>query len=313
MERIFITGVTGFIGHNLIQHFSNERNFQLFGHSRDAVKARDQFKGLPVELIETHSAEVFNELKIDTVIHLAGIAHDLSNQYKPSDYYRVNFENTKTIFDEFVKSNAKKFVFLSSIKAAVDISSNAVDETVQSIPVTDYGKSKRKAEEYIQSVQLEEGKRAYIFRPCMIHGEGNKGNLNLLYRFAKTGLPYPFGAFSNQRSFFTMDNLNFVFESFLNKNIPSGIYHLADEGFLSTTELYKLISLELGKKPMVWYTPSGLIQFFFSSIGKRATLNKLTEDMMVSNKKLLQYIGQPLPVAMREGLKKTIRSFLHGT
>jgi nucleoside-diphosphate-sugar epimerase len=311
MERIFITGVTGFIGHNLVQYFNAQQNFQLFGHSRDSVKARVQLKGLPVELIETYSAKVFDELRIDTVIHLAGIAHDLSNQYKPDDYYQVNSENTKIIFDEFVKSRAKKFIFLSSIKAAIDISSNAVDESVVPIPVTDYGKSKRKAEEYIQSVQLDVGKCVYIFRPCMIHGEGNKGNLNLLYRFAKTGLPYAFGAFNNQRSFLTMDNLNFVFESFLSKDIPSGIYHLADEGFLSTTELYKLISLEFGMKPRVWHVPSGLVQFFFSLIGKRAMLNKLTEDMMVSNKKLLQHIGQPLPVEMREGLKKTIQSF-HG-
>ncbi|MFM9840744.1 MAG: NAD-dependent epimerase/dehydratase family protein [Cyclobacteriaceae bacterium] len=311
MERIFITGVTGFIGHNLVQYFNTQQNFQLFGHSRDSAKARVQLKGLPVELIETYSAKVFDERSIDTVIHLAGIAHDLSNQYKPDDYYRVNFENTKVVFDEFVKSSAKKFIFLSSIKAAVDISSREVDESVEPIPVTDYGKSKRKAEEYIQSIQLSNNRHAYIFRPCMIHGSGNKGNLNLLYRFAKTGLPYPFGAFNNQRSFLTMDNLSFVFESFLAKDIPSGIFHLADEGFLSTTELYKLISFEIGKKPRVWPIPSGLIQFFFSLIGKRATLNKLTEDMMVSNKKLLRYIGQPLPIEMREGLKKTIRSF-HG-
>jgi nucleoside-diphosphate-sugar epimerase len=311
MERIFITGVTGFIGHNLVQYFNNQQSFQLFGHSRDSAKAQVQLRGLPVELIETYSAKVFDELRIGTIIHLAGIAHDLSNLYKPDDYYRVNSENTKIIFDEFVKSRAKKFIFLSSIKAAVDISAIAAEEIIEPTPITDYGKSKRKAEEYIQSVQLDDGKRAYIFRPCMIHGEGNKGNLNLLYRFAKIGLPYPFGAFNNQRSFLTMDNLNFVFESFLAKDIPSGIYHLADNGFLSTTELYKLISLELGKKPRVWSIPSGLIQFFFSLIGKRVTLNKLTEDMMVSNKKLLRYIGQPLPVQMLEGLKKTIRSF-HG-
>lgn len=309
MERIFITGVTGFIGHNLVQFFSDQQHFQMFGHSRDMAKADAQLRDFPVQLIETYSAKTFDELGIDIVIHLAGIAHDLSNQYKPNDYYRVNFENTKVIFDEFVKSNAKKFIFFSSIKAAVDISSITVDETAVPIPFTDYGKSKRKAEEFIQSIQLSDNKRAYIFRPCMIHGDGNKGNLNLLYRFAKTGLPYPFGVFNNQRSFLTMDNLNFIIESFLVNDFPSGIYHLADEGFLSTTELYKLISIELDKRPKVWSIPTGLVQFLFSLIGKRSMLNKLTEDMMVSNKKLLQYIGHPLPIKMREGLKKTIRSF----
>ncbi len=311
MERIFITGVTGFIGVNLVKHLNGQDNFSLVGHSRDLAKAKIQLNGLPIEMIETYSAKIFDELGIDTVIHLAGIAHDLSNQYKPEDYYHVNFQNTKIIFDEFIKSNAKKFIFLSSIKAAVDISSQPVSETIQLTPVTDYGKSKLKAEEYIQSSKLEGEKRAYIFRPCMIHGNGNKGNLNLLYRYAKTGLPYPFGAFENQRSFLSTDNLNFIFQAFLQKDIPSGIYHLADNGFISTKELFKLISNELGNKHIVWNLPSGLVQSLFSLVGKRPMLNKLTEDMMVSNKKLLQYIGQPLPLEMRDGLRRTIHSF-HG-
>jgi nucleoside-diphosphate-sugar epimerase len=311
MERILITGVTGFIGSNLAQHFGNQNNFLVFGHSRDAAIAQEQLRGLSVEMIETYSAHVFDELKIDTVIHLAGIAHDLSNQYKSKDYYQVNFENTKTIFDEFVKSNVRKFIFLSSIKAAVDISSHPAEETVVPCPITDYGKSKRKAEEYIQSIELRRDKRAYILRPCMIHGPGNKGNLNLLYRFAKTGVPYPFGSFENQRSFLSMDNLNFIVQSFVEKGIPSGIFHLADDGFLSTKELYQLISQELGKTSRIWNLPVGLVRLLFSLSGKKATLNKLTEDMMVSNKKLLQYIHGPLPIAMRDGLKKTIRSF-HG-
>jgi nucleoside-diphosphate-sugar epimerase len=176
-------------------------------------------------------------------------------------------------------------------------------------PVTDYGKSKLQAEHYLQSIPLPENKRVYIFRPCMIHGPGNKGNLNLLYRFAKMGLPYPFGAFKNQRSFLSIDNLNFIVRSCVEKDVPSGIYHLADDGFLSTKELFEIISTTLHKKPVILNVPKGMLQFLFSCIGKRAMLTKLTEDMMVSNAKVKKYIGMPLPVDMREGLRKTIQSF----
>ncbi len=309
MERILITGVTGFIGANLVSHFSDTSEYFLVGHSRDLIKAQTVFGGTSVQLIESYSAKIFNELKIDTIIHLAGIAHDLSNQYKPHDYYRVNYKNTKIIFDEFIESNAKKFIFLSSIKAAVDISSAAIDETVVPYPVTDYGRSKLQAEEYIQSIQLDSRKKAYIFRPCMIHGSGNKGNLNLLYRYAKTGLPYPFGAFANQRSFLSMDNLNYIVQSFLEKDIPSGIFNLSDNGYISTAELYKLIAIELGQKPRIWNLSTWLVCLLFMMVGKKATLNKLTEDMMVSNERILGHINQPLPLEIREGLKKTIRSF----
>ena len=309
MQRILITGVTGFIGSNLVEFFAKQDTFFIAGHSRDMARAGIAFGDTQVQLVEECSAKTLDENRIDTVIHLAGIAHDLSNKYKPEDYDLVNFENTKTIFDEFIKSKAKKFIFLSSIKAAVDTSSVPVTETIAPTPVTSYGKSKQKAEEYIQSVQLDPEKAAYIFRPCMIHGPGNKGNLNFLYRYAKTGMPFPFGSFDNQRSFLSIDNFNFIVQSFIEKDIPSGIFHLADDGDISTKELYLLIAKELGKTPRAWSLPVGMIRLLFSVGGKRSLLDKLTEDMLVSNKKILHYIQSPLPVEMREGLKKTIRSF----
>ncbi|HEV8512984.1 MAG TPA: NAD-dependent epimerase/dehydratase family protein, partial [Cyclobacteriaceae bacterium] len=121
MKRILITGVTGFVGTNMVNYFSNFRDYEIIGHSRDVVKAKEQFNSNNLEIIEGYSAALLDKLNINYVIHLAGIAHDLSNQYKPEDYYRVNFEGTKLIYDEFLKSNASKFLFVSSIKAAVDI------------------------------------------------------------------------------------------------------------------------------------------------------------------------------------------------
>lgn len=312
MKRILITGVSGFIGSNLVRYFNSQHNFLIFGHSRDGKRAAIQFVNANVEMIATYSAAILDERKIDTIIHLAGIAHDMSNKYQSEDYDRVNYENTKALFDVFVKSGATKFVFLSSIKAVVDISSFPADESVQPAPTTDYGKSKQKAEKYLLSNPLVGKKKVYILRPCIIHGLGNKGNLNLLYRYAKTGMPFPFGSFENQRSFLSIDNLNFIMQSFIEKDIPSGIFHVADDGYISTKELYRVIAVEIGKTPRVWNFPVGLIRLLFSVFGKRTMLNKLTEDMLVSNKKISQYIPSPLPLEIQEGLKKTIKSFNGG-
>ena len=41
----------------------------------------------------------------------------------------------------------------------------------------------------------------------MIHGPGNKGNLNLLYSLVSKGLPWPLGSFENKRSYCSIDNL----------------------------------------------------------------------------------------------------------
>jgi nucleoside-diphosphate-sugar epimerase len=309
MPRILITGVTGFVGSNLVKYFSQFNDYSLFGHSRNNEKAKQQFRSDKLEVAVEYSASILDQLKIDYVIHLAGIAHDLSNQYKPDDYYTVNYEGTKSAYDEFLKSKASKFIFVSSIKAAVDVSTEPVTEEGAPNPVTDYGKSKLKAEQYIQSAPRVAGKNFYILRPAMIHGPGNKGNLNLLYRFVKTGIPFPFGAFENRRSFLSIDNFIFAVEQLLQKEIAPGIYHLADDGFIATNELYKVIAASIGKKPMVLNIPKSWILTVASILGKKHLINKLTEDMMVSNKKIIKSLGVPLPIALRDGIDKTIQSF----
>jgi len=309
MPRILITGVTGFVGFNLVNFFASLKGYSVIGHSRDIKKARERFSSYQLEVIDDFTASSLNGLNIDYVIHLAGIAHDLSNKFRPEDYYKVNFEGTKLVYDEFLKSNASKFIFVSSIKAAVDVTREPVNEEVIPNPVTDYGKSKLKAEQYIQSQTIAPGKRSYILRPGMIHGPGNKGNLNLLYRFVKSGIPFPFGVFDNQRSFLSIDNFIFVVHQLLDREIPSGIYHLADDGFLSTRELYKVIAATLSVRPRVLNISKSWIYFLANSLGKQHLVNKLTEDMMVSNKKIVDELGVSLPVALSEGIRKTILSF----
>jgi len=258
--------------------------------------------------VDEISVSLLDTTGIGAVIHLAGIAHDLSNRFQGDDYNEVNFENTKKIFDAFLESGASTFIFLSSIKAAVDMTSEPVTEEVVPRPITPYGKSKLKAEQYILS-KMVAGKRIFIFRPCMMHGPGNKGNLNSLYRFVKTGIPFPFGVFENKRSFLSIGNFVFITQQFLQNEIQSGVYHLADDGFISTRELYTLIAATLGQSARIWRIPKSWIAVAAGVAGKKHMLNKLTEDLVVSTGKLSVSLGGKLPVTLQAGLVKTIQSF----
>jgi nucleoside-diphosphate-sugar epimerase len=309
MKTIFITGITGFVGTNLVSAFSASREFRILGHSRDKEKAKLLFQQADVTIVDEFSPALLNEYHVDCVIHLAGIAHDLSNQYSPQDYYDVNYGKTKELYEAFLNSKATRFVFLSSIKAAVDTSSTPVTEDWEPTPVTHYGKSKLLAEQFIQEQPRSSEKQFYLLRPCMIHGPGNKGNLNLLYRFVQAGFPYPLAAFANQRSFLSIENLAFTIHAMIQTEVPSGIYHVADEGFLSTQELFELITTAVGRKSRVWTLPKTMIQMLAAITGNRSRLTKLTESLPVSNRKLLTTLNCKLPVGIKEGLIKTIKSF----
>ena len=292
LNRIFITGSNGFVGQNLMTYFS--KNFILTRHERSIII----------------------NLKEDIIIHLAGKAHDVKNVSRPSDYYESNTELTKEIFDKFLKSEAKVFITLSSVKAVADELDFELTEDYIPNPATHYGKSKLLAEEYILSKQIPADKRVYILRPSMIHGPRNKGNLNLLYKIVSKGLPWPLGAFENKRSFCSIDNLCFVINELIqNGQIPSGVYNIADDEALSTNELIRLIAESQGKKSFIWNTPKSIIKFL-SKLGdvfrlplNTERLSKLTETYIVSNQKLKKSINKPLPITAKEGLLKTFNSF----
>ena len=159
-------------------------------------------------------------------------------------------------------------------------------------------------------------KRVFILRPCMIHGPGNKGNLNLLYGVVSKGIPWPLGAFENKRTFTSIDNLCYVVEGLLTKDVPSGIYHMADDEALSTNELIEVMCEAMGKKARIWRINRNLMEAV-ASIGttlhlplNEERLGKLTENYVVSNAKIKKALGiERMPVRAKDGLKKTILSF----
>jgi nucleoside-diphosphate-sugar epimerase len=151
----------------------------------------------------------------------------------------------------------------------------------------------------------------------MIHGPGNKGNLNLLYNlFILKRIPYPLVAFDNRRSFLSVENLCFTIKELLDRNdIPSGVYNIADSESLSTTEVITLLSLSTGIKPLFLNIPQGIIKFvaeigdlFKLGLGSQ-NLEKLTENYVVSNQKIKQSLNKELPVSARDGILKTGQSF----
>jgi nucleoside-diphosphate-sugar epimerase len=250
------------------------------------------------------------------ILHFAGKAHDLKNVSDPSEYYTVNTELTKKLIDAFLSSDAKVFITISSVKAAADTIESQLTEDYLPNPITDYGKSKLLAEQYILSKSIPEGKRVYILRPCMIHGPSNKGNLNLLYKIVSKGFPWPLGAFENKRSFCSIDNLCFIINELVNNDsIASGVYNVADDEPLATNELIKLIAESQGKKYLIWNVPKSIIKLL-SKMGdflklplNSERLNKLTETYIVSNTKIITAINKPLPLSAKEGLMKTLNSF----
>lgn len=316
---ILITGIHGFVGSNLVRAL--EKWHMIYGLDIVAPEKEGVIKTFSWKDIEPTAFPMQQLPEFDAIIHLAGKAHDTKNQSEAQVYFDINTGLTQKIFDFFLESSAKKFIFFSSVKAAADsVVGDVLTEDVIPTPVGPYGESKIKAEEYIQS-QLQcanwnRQKQVYILRPCMIHGPGNKGNLNLLYNVVKKGIPWPLGDFENRRSFTSIDNLCYVVEGLLTKNVASGIYHMGDDEALSTNELITLMCEVLGHKPHIWRMNKRMMEGC-ARLGtllhlplNTERLRKLTENYVVSNAKIKEALGiDRMPVRAEDGIKKTVQSF----
>ena len=296
--KIALFGSTGFVGQHLLD-------------------------GLEAEIIPVNIRKIAWESQIpadvDAFINCIGKAHDHKGAATEHDFYFANYELVKVLFEEFLKSNAQIFIHISSI-AAVEENERKEVLTEDSVgnPHSHYGKSKKAAEEYLLKQTLPSGKKLFILRPSMIHGEGDKGNLTLLYKIISKGIPYPLGAFQNSRTFISVDNVVFLMNEIIKKHkeMESGIYHITDDESLSTQKIIEIIGTAIVKKPLILSPPkfliNGLAKFgdMISLPINSKRLKKMTSNLIVSNHKIKTALKiDSLPITAEDGMKKTIESF----
>ena len=247
--NILVTGIHGFVGSNLVVALKERHS--LYGLDIVAPEKEGVVKTFSWKDIEPASFPMRNLPEFDAIIHLAGKAHDTKNRSAAQSYFDINTGLTQKIFDFFLESSAKKFVFFSSVKAAADsVVGDMLTEDVVPAPVGPYGESKIAAENYIlDKLKVENGKlkanpyddkQVYILRPCMIHGPGNKGNLNLLYNVVKKGVPGLWGLLRTEGLLLDRQSL-LCGERAVDQGGGEWYLHMGDDEALSTNELIALM------------------------------------------------------------------------
>lgn len=334
--QVLITGGFGFVGRNLSRYLAAQ------GHRLLALDVERQESGAYDQFYTWEEMKDIDWGHVNAVVHLAGKAHDTHNTSGRLSYFEVNVGLTKRILESAVRGwqsvhastccTPRKFVFFSSVKAVADRVDGVLTEDAAPSPMTAYGQSKLEAEREVlkfASSNVRESAsakhadwanegdvRTYILRPCMIHGPGNKGNLNLLYGAVRKGLPWPLGAYENERSFASVENVCAVVNGLLTAPVASGIFQVADDEALSTNELIRVMAYAMGRHPRIMKVPRTIIDAL-AKVGdvvhlplNSERLKKLTESYIVSNDKIKSALGwSQMPVRAEDGLRVTMESF----
>ena len=292
MKNVFVTGASGFIGKRLIDALSNKHVFLRLLSRKDQV-------GFETIVCDLQSEKIPDDaLKgIDTVFHLAGLAHELHDVTEIEHLYQsVNVDATVQLAKLAAASGVKRFVFVSSVKAGgTALTGKCMTEKDQYTPEGVYGQTKREAELEIFSIGQKIGMHVSIIRPSLVYGPSVKGNLHRMLTAVKRGWFPPLPETGNRRSMIHVDDLVSSLLLIAEDARANGEIFIATDGIdYSTRRIYDTMRTAMGKKHMIISLPKFLfylVAWLGDRLGQKFPFNsykmrKLLGDECYSSNKL---------------------------
>jgi len=283
-KKCLVTGASGFIGTKLLNLLSS-LPYEI------CLLSRAEIKGYKTFICDYGVDPIPNDAfsNIDTIFHLAGYAHDNSDDIELQHIHKkINYEFTIDLVNLAIQNNVKNFIFISSVKAAENRSKKCANEKASNKPSGSYGIAKREAEITLLELTQKINMHVSIIRPPLVYGPGVKGNLGNMYMKICNGIFLPLQKTKNIKSMVHVDDLVraivFVSEE---KKANNEIYIVTDNKKYSTDQIYKIIVTACGKEVPKWFVPNKLFQlvgFFIPSV--RRKVEKLFSNECYSSKKI---------------------------
>ncbi len=294
---IALTGSTGFIGRHLLRELPKRGHRLRVLLRRPAAAPLDAASAVIGDLArpQNMSAALAD---VDAVIHSAGIAHAMSGV--PEDDYRVlNTEATIELARAARRAGAKRFVFLSSIRAQCGPTADGVlTEAMAPAPTDPYGKSKLAAERGLAELDLD----WVALRAVLVYGPGVKGNMARLAALARSPWPLPVAGLGSRRSLLGLDNLAAAIETVLAAPGPlRRAFIAADPQALTIAEMIAAMREGLGRRPNVFPLPERLLHWLLHASGRDEIFERVSGSL-VADPTALMRLGWSPPLATRAGL-----------
>jgi len=323
MKTILVTGATGFIGRHLLPVL-HQQGWQTTAAVRDDFR---QPLSIPIKAIQVGEIDDMTDwqealLGIDTVIHLAGRSHILHETISNPEaaFIKVNTKGTINLVKQSLKAGVKHFIFVSSIHAMAAESDDILNENSPCHPDSPYGGSKLQAEQALINLAKDSNMTWTIFRPTLVYGPGNRANMERLMKLIKRGLPLPFGAIKNRRSFVFVGNLVAAIITCLDHpNAANKIFLISDNQAVSTPQLIRLIAQQIQQPCRLLPVPTTLLRFLGylgdnieSITGKTLPFNtynidRLLGSLTVDSRYIQKTLNWQPPFTLEQGLAQTIQ------
>lgn len=291
LDRILITGATGFIGRHLVSWLlaCHETRLTLAVRDRETCPSSwrsddrlDIIEVGPIELSSNLDAALKN---VSTVCHLAGLAH-APRSAASDQFFASNAVATERLVRAAANTDVRTFIHLSSLAATTkNASPTMVDDSTDDPAPTSYGASKKAAEQPVLSL-ANMGKFAISLRPPLVVGADAGGNWAALQRLAATGVPLPFASIRNKRSFVSIETLVAAIDRLCSRQWPaekSGNYCIADEDDLSLPEVVAALRRGMGLPPRLFPFPLEVMAILGKMLNQEQAISGLLGSLTVDS------------------------------
>ena len=190
--KVFVTGGLGYIGsHTVVSLVESGHDVviadNLYNSSLSVLERLEKLTGksLPYYKIDITDAKqvsfVFEENRIDAVIHFAAYKAVGESQYKPLEYYRNNIDGLLTVLEAMKEFGTHRLVFSSSATVYGSLSQSPIPETAPLRAESVYGRTKLMSEEIIRDYASVDANGSFAilryFNPVGAHESGIIGEL----------------------------------------------------------------------------------------------------------------------------------------
>ncbi len=288
MNRVLITGATGFVGKTVCAHLQN-RGLVVRAALREKSAAAEGPWDEQAIIEDINSATDWRQALwgVDGVIHLAAKVHVMTPTAESLDAFRqVNVEGTRRLAESAAAAGIKRLVFLSSIKVNGEATLPGQPFTPLSAPhpLDPYARSKAAAEEALHKVGSLTGMETVVLRAPLIYGVGAKGNLAALARLADSAYLLPLGGIANQRSLIGLDSLARAIEiAIFHVSAAGRIFLAAETPAVSTPQIITALRQGFGRAARLISLPQSFWRMSVVFPGLAARVNRLTESLVIDD------------------------------
>jgi nucleoside-diphosphate-sugar epimerase len=314
MEKLLVTGASGFVGAALCQALL-ARDIPFIPCVRKPLSTL--LPGLatfetgdlsgPVDWVPALAG-------CSVVVHLAARVHMMREQTADPDavYRAMNVDATMRLAQQAAEQGVRRFIYVSSVKVngerTLDRPFRADDPPA---PEDAYGRSKLAAELALQAWAAKTGTELVIVRPPLVYGPGVRANFLRLMQLVKSGVPLPLGGIRNSRSMVALGNLvHFLVLCASHPGAADATWMVSDNRDLSLPELITLIATAMGRPARLLPVPAGLLSAGAGLLGHRAAAGRLLDSLQVDVSPALDRLGWKPPLDVETGIRLTVAPLL---